>query len=737
MQSYPLQPYREKKPLSDVVITGNPILDRIYQNRGISSPEDVNYQLNQLIHPYEMKGIKEAADLLIDHIAMQSKIIVVGDYDCDGATSTSIAVEGLKLLGAKNVDFIVPDRMKHGYGLTPGIVKIAGMDKPDLIITVDNGIASFDGAEAVKELEHPCQLLVTDHHLTAKSGKLPNADVIVNPNQPGCNFPSKSVAGCGVIFYVILGLRARMHEMGAITEEQKKAINVSQLLDLVALGTVADVVPLDKNNRILVQNGLKRINRHEGRPGIRYILEQKKRKIGEINSMDFGFAVGPCINAAGRLDDMAIGIRCLLAEDDETAKAYAVTLAELNERRKSMTEEMTDEAIKIIENENLDDENANGVCLYGPDWHEGVVGILAGRVKERVNRPVICFTNTEQTTELQQIKLHVSRNELDRAMALIDHMIDERTLSEADIEKAIEKSKNSGEKVAEALGEQALSEAGINEVAGLTRDQVIENDPGYPLVKALQYAKEKLVERGTSSLRVFDRLVERFGEIKGSCRSIEGIHLKHVLDEINKQHPEILQKFGGHAMAAGLTIGLQYFEQFRKKFDEIIGRDLTEEMKLGAIEVDVMDMRLDDINSEFIHKLKSMGPFGAGFPSPFFGMNMRVVDVRILKDRHAKLVLEDPKAPDSTIEAIQFNCVDPGKPHPYRKGDEARVFFEPDHNAYRGPEAVQLMVRNFQNLTLAREQELQHEDDEEVSLDGIQSSQKNDQKTHITNALGG
>lgn len=716
MQKYPLQPFREKEPKSDVSITGNSILDRIYQNRGIFSHDDIDYSLKNLIHPYEMKGVSEAADLLIDHISMQSKIIIVGDYDCDGATSTSIAVEGLKILGARNVNFIVPDRMKHGYGLSPAIVEIAALEKPDLIITVDNGIASFEGAEAIKSLEHPCQLLVTDHHLTAKDGTMPNADVIVNPNQPGCEFPSKAVAGCGVIFYTLLGLRARMIERGLFQDGVNDAPKMNRLLDLVALGTVADVVPLDKNNRILVNAGLRLINSGMGRPGIKHILEQKKRTIGEINSMDFGFAVGPCINAAGRLDDMSIGIQCLLSEDDATARSYAITLAELNERRKSMTEEMTDEALAIIEKEDLANETASGVCLYRHDWHEGVVGILAGRIKDRLNRPVICFTNTEQTTELQSILNCVKKNELDQAVAKIDEMIEAKTPTEQELHEI----------------EQARLK--LNEVTGQNKQQ--SEHRNVPLLKALAYSKAQLLDKGSASQKVFERLLERFGEIKGSCRSIEGIHFKHVLDEINKSNPEILQKFGGHAMAAGLTINLEYFDVFRKKLDEIVSRELTEEMKIGAIEVDAMNIPVNEIDRDFILQLKNMGPFGAGFPAPYFGMDMRVVDVRILKDRHVKMVLEAPGRPDLTVDAIQFQCVDPGKPHPYRKGDDVRVFFEPDLNKFRGAETVQLMVRDFQNLTLAQEHELSHEDDDDVSLDGIQSSQKNDQKNHISSALG-
>lgn len=716
MQSYPLQPFREKKPKSEVSITGNPILDRIYQNRGVSSPEDIDYSLKNLIHPYEMRGVEEAADLLIEHIGVQSKIIVVGDYDCDGATSTSIAVEGLKLLGAKNVDFIVPDRMKHGYGLSPAIVEIAALDKPDLIITVDNGIASFEGADAIKALKHPCQLLVTDHHLAAKDGSMPNADVIVNPNQPACNFPSKSVAGCGVIFYTLLGLRARMIDQGIFKEGVNDAPKMNRLLDLVALGTVADVVPLDRNNRILVNAGLRLINSGMGRPGIKHILEQKKRVIGEINSMDFGFVVGPCINAAGRLDDMSIGIRCLLSEDDATARSYAITLAELNERRKSMTQDMTDEALAIIEQENLDNETASGVCLYRHDWHEGVVGILAGRIKERLKRAVICFTNTEQTSELQAILECVKKSDLDTALAKIEEMIEAKTPSEAELQDI------------EAARLKAIEVTGVEKPA--------EEHKNAPILKALDYCKAQLLEKGAASQKVFERLLERFGEIKGSCRSIEGVHLKHVLDEINKSHPEILQKFGGHAMAAGLTINLGYYDTFKKKFDEIVARELTEEMKIGAIEVDAMNIPVDEIDRDFILQLKNMGPFGAGFPPPYFGMDMRVVDVRVLKDRHAKMVLEAPGRPDLTVDAIQFNCIDPGKPHAYRKGDDVRVFFEPDLNKFRGAETVQLMVRDFQNLTLAQEHELTHEDDEDISLDGIQNSQKNDQKNHISSALG-
>ena len=710
-----MAPYREKEAKSDVVITGHPVIDRIFQNRGIQSPDEVSYRLQHLIHPFEMKGIVEASDLLIDHIQKDSKILVVGDYDCDGATSTSIAVEGLRILGAKNVSFLIPDRMKHGYGLSPAIAKIAGKSKPDLIITVDNGIASFEGAQAVKDLEHPCDLLVTDHHLEAKDGSLPNADVIVNPNQTGCTFPSKAVAGCGVIFYTLLGLRVRMKEKGIFNDETNPAPKLTPLLDLVALGTVADVVPLDRNNRILVSAGLQMINSGLCRPGIRHILSQKKRVIGQIKETDFGFAVGPCINAAGRLDDMSIGINCLLAEEDHVAKEYATILTELNERRKSMTQEMTDEAIRIIESENLDSDDSSGVCLYRGDWHEGVVGILAGRVKDRMGRPVIAFTDTELTAELKDILNDVQKYQIDNAVKKLDSLIEEKTMSEEDIASAI--------KTYESYGEV------------MTREEVIEANPNAPLLKALYYSKEKLEEKGAGSAKVFERLVEKFGEIKGSCRSIDGIHFKHVLDEINKSNPEILTKFGGHAMAAGLTIKLEHFDEFRKKFNSIIERELTDEMKLGAIEVDVMNMDINAINKEFIEALQKAGPFGAGFPPPYFGLDLKIKDFRILQDRHVKMVLASSENPELNIEGIQFSCVDPGKPHGYRVGDHVRVFFQPDLNKFRGKESVQLLIQECQNVSLAKEMEYL-EDDEEVSLDGVQSHQKNDQKTHLSSALG-
>lgn len=717
-----MAPYREKEAKSNVVISGNPVIDRIFQNRGIQSAEEVDYSLKYLIHPFEMKGVKEASELLIEHIKKDSNILVLGDYDCDGATSTSIAVEGLRTLGAKNVSFLVPDRMKHGYGLTPAIVKIAGQSKPDLIITVDNGIASFDGAQAVKELEHPCQLLVTDHHLEAIDGSLPNADVIVNPNQTGCRFPSKAVAGCGVIFYTLLGLRISMLETGFYNDTTNPAPKLTKLLDLVALGTVADVVPLDRNNRILVSAGLKMINSGLCRPGIRHILSQKKRVIGEIKETDFGFAVGPCINAAGRLDDMSIGINCLLAEDDLEAKEFATVLTDLNERRKSMTQEMTDEAITLIERENLDNETSSGVCLYRGDWHEGVVGILAGRVKERLNRPVICFTNTELTTELKDILNDINKYQLDSAMVKLNKLIDEKTLTDDEIDRRIR------------VGLEVDKILSVNSKPK-TREEIIEEDSNTPLLKALHYSKQKLEEKGASSAKVFERLVEKFGEIKGSCRSIDGIHFKHVLDEINKTNPEILTKFGGHAMAAGLTIKLEHFDVFREKFNSIIERELTEEMKLGAIEVDVMNMDINAINKEFIDQLQSVGPFGAGFPPPYFGLDVQIKDFKILQDRHVKMVLTSKDNPAIQIEGIQFQCVDPGKPHNYRVGDEVRVFFQPDLNKFRGKETVQLLIQEFQNVSLAKELEYL-EEDEEVSLDGVQSHQKNDQKTHLSSALG-
>ncbi|MFK4132112.1 DHH family phosphoesterase [Pseudomonas luteola] len=614
-----IKPYVEiNEGALPIQITGNPLLDRIYQNRGITSPDEVQHSLSRLISPFKMKGMREAADVIIPHIMKKSRILIVGDYDCDGATATSIAVEGLHMLGAKDVRFIVPDRQIHGYGLSPDVVKLAGEYKPDLIITVDNGIASFEGAEAVYNLPHPCQLVITDHHLTAENGKVPRAEAIVNPNQPGCTFPSKAIAGCGVMLYVIIGLRSRMRELGLLDELGLGNPRIEKLLDLAALGTIADVVALDYNNRVIVSAGLELMNSGAARLGIRKLLELAGRKIGEITSSDMGFVVGPRLNAAGRLDDMTHGIRMLLETNEEKAEEMAKFLDDMNRQRKEMQREMVKEA-----NEDLGDNvQAKGVVVYNGDWHEGIVGLLASNIKEKTNRPVICITNTHGL-------IHVK----------------------------------------EELEDKNLS----------------------------PQQRKELEERLETCL------------IKGSARSVPGVHMKHVLDAISKKHPHILSKFGGHAMAAGLSIEKRHLAEFTKLFDQEVAKVLTDEMIRGKCEVDVLDMPDDWISIENAELISRSGPWGAQFQEPLFGGNFVVESYRKMgtNNQHAKLFLKS-KHGDKLFEAVWFNCIDKEEP-PFYQGNEVQCSFVLSINEWKGRSSIQLMVRHLQDPEFIRDHQFKTE----------------------------
>lgn len=610
-----LKPIVEATQKSTSHIHSNPVLNRVYQNRGLLSSDEIDYPLKNLLKPDGMKGMDKATDIILNHILSDSKIIIVGDYDCDGATATTIAVEGLTLLGAKNVSFMVPDRIKHGYGLSPEIVRLVGEQSPDLIITVDNGIASFAGCEAVKQLEKTCQIVVTDHHLASDNG-LPDADAIVNPNQPGCNFKSKNIAGCGVIFYVVMALRAKMRERGIFEKLGMSEPSMTGLLDVLALGTVADVVTLDYNNRILVTHGLKLINLGLCRPGIKAVLELKKRQIGNIVSSDMGFSAGPCFNAAGRLDDMRLGIKCMLEKDEGRALEYAETLFELNQQRKELSAEMETEAVRILKEYKID-ESLYGVSLHEPSWHEGVIGILASRIKERLNRPVIIFTDTHQTSEARA---------------------------------------------------------------------------------ALQDA----ISRGAPEMELRD-LETLLGDcdIKGSARSLPGIHLKHVLDHINKTDPAILSKFGGHAMAAGLSLKYRHYEAFQREFDKLVRLDLSEEMLLGKLEVDIKNIDPALITLETAELLKVSGPWGQNFTQPVFSQEFTVESHRILGEKHLKMTVK-PTGSDMVFDAICFNCIE-NNVLPFNGKFES--VFSMDVNEWRGRKSLQLMLHCIQDPTLELEKE--------------------------------
>ena len=650
-----LKPILQRSQKTTAQIHYNPLLNQVFRNRGVKSADEIDYKLSKMIPPHLMKGMDEGTDILIKHIMADSKILIVGDYDCDGATATTIAAEGLQLCGAKNVEFLIPDRVVHGYGLTRTIVELAGKSKPDLIVTVDNGIASFDGVAAVHELDHPCEILVTDHHLAAEGGKLPDADAIINPNQPDCPFPSKNIAGCGVMFYTIIGLKSKMEKQGCFEKLNMAVPKLNSLLDVVALGTVADVVTLDFNNRILVQAGLNMINRGATdpaykslRPGLTALLELKGKTIGKVVSADFGFAVGPCLNAAGRLEDMSLGIRCLLEKDPEKAQKIAENLVELNERRKEIEGEMVEEAVEQLAGFTSDKD---GVCIYDQHWHEGVVGIVASRIKDRLNRPIICFTDTTEA-----------------------------------------------EKVREIIREAEEGGASKEDLAELN-EQLLNCDQ------------------------------------KGSARSIKGVHLKHVLDKINSTFPDVMKtsvgvpKFGGHAMAAGISIKIGQYELFQKLFNEGISKEITKEMKIGAIEVDAKDVNPEYLTMETAEMIQNIGPWGQNFETPMFSKEFIVKDFRVVPagGRHLQMTLKCIDS-DEEFKSISFNCVENGEV-PTAVNNKIETAFTLSINEFRGNRNLQLMVNFFQDPQFILEKKMAlNEGDANINIQGAEALQKLESK---------
>lgn len=536
-----------------------PLIARLYAGRGVSSAQDMPRGLEQLLPPSTLKGIDQAVALLLEGLTQQKRFLIVGDFDADGATATAIAVKSLKLMGAQHVDYIVPDRFIYGYGLTPEIVRDALPKKPDILITVDNGISSIAGVAAAKEAG--IQVLITDHHLAPQV--LPNADAIVNPNQPGCPFQSKALAGVGVIFYVMLALRAALNIRP----------NLAQLLDIIALGTVADLVPLDANNRILVHQGLARIRAGQACPGIAALLHIANRDPRFIQASDFGFALGPRLNAAGRLEDMGTGIVCLLSESFDEALVYAQQLDQLNVERKTIEADMQETATVLLNSLRSASSLPLGLCLFDPSWHQGVVGILASRVKERYHRPVICLTQ-------------------------------------------------------------------------------ISDD-----------------------------------EVKGSARSVEGLHIRDVLDSIATQHPDLITKFGGHAMAAGLSFPKKNLEDFTRLFNEEVSKHLTLETCVGELLSDG-PLLAQELNIDTAKLLQHSGPWGQHFPEPVFDDHFHVLSSRILNEKHRKMILKHVDG--STFSAIQFNCQDLSD----YTNQRVHVAYQLDINRYQGQETCQLLVRH-------------------------------------------
>ncbi|MDR9847360.1 single-stranded-DNA-specific exonuclease RecJ [Herbaspirillum huttiense] len=538
----------------------HPVLARVYAARGLSTARELASELNALIAPSGLLHIEAAAIYLADAIAEHKKLVIVADYDCDGATACAVGLRGLRLLGAQ-VDYIVPNRFEYGYGLTPEIVELTVREKnPDIIVTVDNGIASIDGVAEAKR--RGIDVVVTDHHLPGDA--LPDARVIVNPNQPQCGFPSKNLAGVGVMFYVLLALRAEMRKRGLFDAQTQPRLD--SLLDLVALGTVADVVKLDANNRILVAQGLKRMRSGKMHPGIAALFRAAGREARRATPFDLGFAVGPRLNAAGRLADMSLGIECLTTDDEGRAWAIAQQLDAINRERRDIEAGMQDTALLLLDDFNPADRRT--IAIFDPSWHQGVIGIVASRLKDKFYRPTITF----------------------------------------------------------APGDE--------------------------------------------------------GFIKGSGRSIAGFHLRDALDLVSKHAPSVMTKFGGHAMAAGLTIHADAFDAFSQAF-EAVGRDwLTQNQLERVIETDG-ELEESYYSVEFI-TLMDQQVWGQGFAPPVFCDHFRVLSQRILKEKHLKLQLEKG---GRKYDAIWFGHTD-------ALPDHAQVAFRLDANEYNGKTTVQLMVEH-------------------------------------------
>jgi single-stranded-DNA-specific exonuclease len=551
----------------------HPVLQRVYAARGLSGSGDLVLSMQRLLPVGSLGGVLAAAELLLTHRRGGGLVLVIGDFDADGATSTALLVRALRSYGFGAVDFLVPNRFEFGYGLTPEIVALAARRQPALIVTVDNGISSNAGVMSARALG--IDVLITDHHLPGEL--LPQANVIVNPNVRGSEFGSRALAGVGVAFYVVAALRNRLEELGLLPAAAPPA---AALLDLVALGTVADVVPLDLNNRILVAQGLARIRAGRCVPGISALLAIARRTPRLLAATDLGFAVAPRLNAAGRLTDMSIGIRCLLTDDVDEARTLAGELDALNSERRQIEARMQTEAlaaIRVLRDPAAGTQRA-GVCLYDPAWHQGVVGLVASRVKERLRRPVIAFAQADAAT------------------------------------------------------------------------------------------------------------------LRGSARSVAGVHIRDVLDAIAAAHPQLLQKFGGHAMAAGVTLELRSLDEFARAFDAEVGRWLAAAGSPDAIETDG-ELAVDELALTTAEALREGGPWGAGFPEPLFDGVFRIDSARLVGERHLKLGLAAPEG-RGQFDAIAFNFVDAEVGPAALPRGPARLVYRLDANEFRGERRLQFIVEH-------------------------------------------
>ncbi|MEL7289800.1 MAG: single-stranded-DNA-specific exonuclease RecJ, partial [Pseudomonadota bacterium] len=552
----------------------HPVIDRIYRGRNIANLDDLENGLKGLTHFNVLKGMPQAAQILANAVVQNKRIIIVGDFDADGATSTSVCILALRAMGYQNVDFLVPNRFDFGYGLSVPIVDEAAKQRAEVIVTVDNGISCIDGVTHAKSLG--MQVVVTDHHLPGDV--LPPADAIVNPNQPGCEFPSKNLAGVGVAFYIMLALKAELQQQGHFERAGLAPPNLASLLDIVAVGTVADVVVLDKNNRILVHQGLQRIRAGKCRPGIKALVEVANRDCAHLTSTDLGFVVGPRLNAAGRLDDMSQGIACLLEDETIQARMIAAELDALNKERREIETGMKAQAETVLEQMALDEgDMPSALVVYREDFHQGVIGIVAGRLKEKYLKPVIAFAHQD--------------------------------------------------------------------------DEII----------------------------------------KGSARSIPGVHIRDVLDEVNTRYPGVIEKFGGHAMAAGLSLPVAKLQDFEQAFVDIARAHMAKLDGNHALLSDG-DLSSKELCLPFAHLLRQAGPFGQGFESPLFDGEFALLDQRLVGQKHLKMVLKSDGA--NEVDAIAFNVDLKSWPNAMVK--RVHIAYRLDINVFRGQETVQLIVEQIE-----------------------------------------
>ena len=547
----------------------HPVIQRIYAARGVCTPDGAEHRLARMLSPTLLGGMDRAVNLLMQAIAEDKRIVIAGDYDCDGATGTAVAERGLRLLGARHVSHVVPNRFVHGYGLSEALV--ASLEPaPDFIVTVDNGVASVAGVAAARA--RGIRVVITDHHLPGET--LPDADAMVNPNLEGDAFPSKALAGVGVMFYLLLGIRAAMRDAGHFPDGEP---DLSALLDLVALGTVADLVPLDFNNRVLVDAGLKRMRAGKACAGITALIEASGRSLATVGATDLAFAIGPRLNAAGRLEDMALGVACLLTDEPGIARRYAEQLSAINQERREMQAGMVEEAeVMVARAAHVD---AIGVALFDPGWHAGIVGLVASKLKEKLHRPVLAFAPAGDDTD----------------------------------------------------------------------------------------------------------------ELRGSARSIPGFHIRDALAEIDAKHPGLILRFGGHAMAAGLSLRATDFDRFAAAFDATARKQLDDESLQALVHTDgELDYR--DHTLDLAKQLRHAGPWGQGFPPPVFEARVECASWKPMGSRHLRLQLRHTQG-GAPLDAVMFNCFD-GTPPPSRM----RIAYELSVNDWQGRETLRLLLTHMEPI---------------------------------------